>query len=192
MTVFRAFIPVFDKGRHIDRDTLSNLLKILHDKIEVQISQEDFTALPLLQNNVADAVVIDATYRPGIYLPLPPKYHARKFHVQQLWESDMFFQDGVRYLTALEPRAMNFIRDIYIGCCAGETQLGPLCSSSVSIYKGRVPNPPFFLGSYGDGREVMMEGSKDYEKEILEIVSSITDRFAYTTEERIEMANYFR
>ena len=125
-------------------------------------------------------------------MPLPPKYHARKFHVQQLWESDMFFQGGVRYLTALESKAMNFIKDIYIGCCAGETDLGPLCSASVSISRGRIPNPPLFLGSYGDGREVMMEGSKDYEKDILEKVLSITDRFAYTIEERIEMANYFR
>jgi len=191
MTIFRAFIPLVSKGKLLKRNDLLGLQKLLHEDIKVQVSQNDFTQLPIVQENVTEAVLIDATYKPTKNLPLAPKMHAAKFGIYHLWESDMFFKNGVRYLTALESKAMNFLREIYLACCVGEVFQGPLCQATVSVSKGKVPNPAGFVGPYKDGWEVLMEGSREYEKEILEKLSSITDRYGYTVEERIDMANYF-
>jgi len=192
MTIFRAFIPITSEERFLERKDLLGLQKLLHGDINFQVSKESFTALPVVQKNITEAVLIDATYKSTKNFPLAPKMHARKFRVYHLWEADMFFKGGVRYLTALESKAMNYLRDIYLACCVGEVFQGPLCSASVSVSKGKVPNPSGFVGNYVDGWEVLIEGLREYEEEILEKVPSITDKFGYTIEERINMSNYFK
>ena len=179
MVTYRVFFPAKVKSKN-----LSILNTILFDT-EIKTNDMLISSVPLEQENVVPAIVIDATYFNPKHSLIYPRYQAHNFGITYLWEGQITFpKRKKRYVTALHPRAEDHLEKIYKQCCSHMHHGLQVCESILTISKGEVPNPPM---GQGYGRMVIIETNK--REDIGQYLKRISERFAYTIEEKIDMMN---
>lgn len=177
MVIYRVFFP-----SNVDKKHLSILTTTLYDS-RIEISDPIISSVPLEQENVVPAIVIDVTYINPRMSTIDPRYQALNFNVNCFWEGEMISPGKKRYVTVIDPRAEKHLEEIYRSCRFHMHHGPKYCGSSIIVSRGEVPTPSV---GHGYGKMAIIE-TKTRIEDIRHQLSTVSREFAYTIEERIDV-----